>query len=60
MHFCKDILKYLDGKISQKFVIKEDCADCVFTYNVDMLNDWKESGVSHPWINEVVPHAEFV
>lgn len=57
---AKDILKYLDGKISQKFIIKEDCADCVFTYNVDMLNDWKESRISYYWINEVITHAEFV
>ena len=57
---AKDILKYLDGKISQEFVIKEDCADCVFTYNVDMLNDWRESGVPLCWISEPVIHAEFV
>ena len=45
---CKpeDVLKYIDGEISQKFDAREDCKGCVFTDNVNMLNDWKNGKIN--------------
>ena len=37
---CKDILDYLDKKVKQKFDAKKDCAGCVFTNNVNQLDDF--------------------
>ena len=35
-----DILEYLDKKVKQKFDAKKDCAGCVFTNNVNQLDDF--------------------
>ena len=50
-HFAKeyqlcapeDILDFLDGKIKAKFDPRERCKGCVFTENVDMLDNFKNN-----------------
>lgn len=39
---CKaeDVLMYIDRNIAHKFDAREDCKGCVFTENVNMLDDW--------------------
>jgi hypothetical protein len=45
---CKpeDVLKYIDGQISQQFDPRVDCKGCVFTDNVNMLDDWKHGKIN--------------
>lgn len=45
---CKpeDVLKYIDGEIKQQFDPRVDCKGCVFTDNVNMLEDWKHGKVN--------------
>lgn len=58
---CKpgDVLDFLDGKIEPGFVPRTDCAGCVFTRNVEMLRDWKETGRGRFLANPIV-HEQFV
>ena len=42
---AEQVLDYLDGKIKINFNPKKDCSGCVFTDSVDMLGDWKETGI---------------
>lgn len=66
-HFAKEyqichasnILKFLDRELEMKFNPKERCSGCVFTDNVNMLNDWKESGIGK-FSNTDLVHKEFV
>jgi MoaA/NifB/PqqE/SkfB family radical SAM enzyme len=37
---AKDILEYLDRSIQQKFDAKVDCEGCVFTSNVNLIDDY--------------------
>jgi len=60
---CKpeNVLDYMDGKIKHKFNASKDCGGCVFTDNVNMLNDWKENGRNKfDEFNERIMHEEFV
>lgn len=41
----EQILDYLDGKLPQRFDATKHCTGCVFTRNVNMLNDYVEQGV---------------
>lgn len=56
-----DVLDYLDRNIHQKFDAREHCKGCVFTSNVNMLDDYKHRNIdrfdefSHP-----LTHEEFV
>jgi hypothetical protein len=68
-HFAKeyqichadDILKFLDGEIKMQFSPKLRCSGCVFTHNVNMLDDWKTSGIGREWLkNKPISHAEFI
>ena len=56
-----EILDFLDKKISQKFDPRERCKGCVFTENVNMLDDWVNNRAddfqSHP---TPIRHEEFV
>ncbi len=56
-----DILDYMDGKIEQRFDPRVDCTGCVFTDNVEMLDEWKATG-RVPDLPDVegVRHGEFV
>jgi len=68
-HFAKeyqlcrpeDILDYLDGKIKPRFDPRERCKGCVFTDNVDMLDDWKNNKINKfPQFKSSLIHEEFV
>jgi organic radical activating enzyme len=67
MHFPKlfqlcpaeEVLDYMDGKIRAPFDPRKNCTGCVFTRNVDMLDDWKERGIG-TFTDEPLPHEEFV
>jgi MoaA/NifB/PqqE/SkfB family radical SAM enzyme len=56
-----EILDFLDKKISPKFDPQERCKGCVFTENVNMLDDWVNNRVddfqSYP---TPIKHEEFV
>lgn len=66
-HFAKkyqichasDVLKFLDGDIQMEFDPRTDCTGCVFTDNVNMLDDWVSSGISHFTEDELL-HEEFI
>jgi hypothetical protein len=58
----EQILDYLDGKIAQRFSATEHCTGCVFTRNVNMLNNYVEHGVErfHEFEGAEVNHVNFV
>jgi MoaA/NifB/PqqE/SkfB family radical SAM enzyme len=58
---ASDILEFLDKKIQMRFDPRIDCSGCVFTSNVNMLDDWVNKGVNKFDIyqNEL-KHEEFV
>lgn len=58
---AKDILDYLDGKIQPKFNPEQNCSGCVFTRNINMLENWKnrrENEFSN--YRNKIKHEEFV
>lgn len=60
---CKaeDVLKYIDGRIQQQFDAQVHCKGCVFTENVNMLDDWVNGKVNRfAEFNEPLIHEEFV
>lgn len=67
MHFPKlyqlcpaeEVLDYMDGKIAQPFDPRVHCTGCVFTKNVDMLDEWKRTGEGY-FNSEPLAHEEFV
>lgn len=60
---CKpeNILDYIDNNIQAKFDPRIDCKGCVFTNNVNMLDNWKFKKVSRflEFPNKLI-HEEFV
>ena len=44
---ARDILEYLDRKIEQGFDAKVDCEGCVFTSNVNLLDDYINLGTQN-------------
>jgi organic radical activating enzyme len=60
---CKpeNVLDFIDGKIDQKFDPKVSCAGCVFTDNVNMLEQWKntQQGKFENFTEKIL-HEEFV
>ncbi len=58
----EQILDYLDGKIAQRFDATEHCTGCVFTRNVNMLNNYVAHGVDRfaEFQDAEVNHANFV
>ena len=60
-HIKGDVLDYLDGKIEQKFCAQTRCTGCVFTDNVNMLDDWVNDRVDlFDNFKEPLMHEEFV
>ena len=57
-----DILDYLDHKIEQRFDIQEQCTGCVFTDNVNMLDDYIHERKPNKFdiFAEPLMHEEFV
>jgi organic radical activating enzyme len=58
---ASDILDFLDKKIQMRFDPKVDCSGCVFTSNVNMIDDWVTNGTNQ-FNNYQTPlkHEEFV
>lgn len=61
---CKpgDILDYLDKKIVPRFNPSERCKGCVFTNNVNMLDDWNNKKIDkfQEYEQQDLEHEEFV
>lgn len=56
-----DILDYLDHKIKAKFDPIKDCEGCVFTENVNMLDDWKNNKIDRfNEFQDIIKHEEFI
>lgn len=56
-----DILDYLDRKIKPRFDPRARCEGCVFTDNVNMLDDWKNGIINElDKFKEPLRHEEFV
>lgn len=58
----EQILEYMDGAIPQRFDARRDCTGCVFTRNVDMLDDFARRGIDrfNEFEHAEVNHANFV
>jgi len=58
---AKDVLKYLDGEFGHKFDATKNCKGCVFTDNVNMLDDWVNGRVNRfDEFKTPLQHEEFV
>ena len=58
---ASDILDYLDKKIKPKFDPRERCKGCVFTENVNMLDDWVNGKIDRfDEFKDPLMHEEFV
>ena len=60
---CKpeNIKDFLEHKVKMKFNPKESCSGCVFTENVNMLEDWKNGKISRfDEFPNAIKHEEFV
>ena len=60
---CKleDVGDFLDRKIEMRFKPCDDCSGCVFTDNVNMLEDWLIEGKNRfDEFPESIKHEEFV
>lgn len=59
---AEDVLDYIDGKITQKFDACKRCKGCVFTDNVDMLDDYIHGKVNRfdEFKDVILMHEEFV
>ena len=58
---ASDILGFIDNKIEQKFNARERCTGCVFTENVNMLDDWVNGKVNRiDEFDKPLMHEEFV
>ena len=56
-----DILDYLDRKIDARFDPRDRCKGCVFTDNVNMLDDWVNGKVDRfDEYKDKINHEEFV
>lgn len=53
------VLDFLDGKIEMKFDPTHNCSGCVFTENVNMLEEWNRTG-SGQFNTEPIEHENFV
>ena len=58
---AKDVLDFVDGNIEMKFDPTEKCKGCVFTKNVNLLQEWKNRGINRfNEFKEPITHEEFV
>jgi len=56
-----NILDYLDKKVNARFDPRNRCKGCVFTENVNMLEDWKTDGKERfSEFDQTLKHEEFV
>jgi len=52
--------KYLKGEIKAKFDPRHDCHGCVFSDNVQLLDDWKTKGIEKFGTIKGIEHGDFV
>jgi len=58
---ASDILGFIDNEIEQKFNARDRCTGCVFTENVNMLDDWVNGKVNRIGeFDKPLMHEEFV
>jgi hypothetical protein len=58
---ASDILDYIDGRVQQRFDAKTRCTGCVFTDNVNMLDDFVNDKVDRfADFDQPLMHEEFV
>ena len=58
---ASDVLDYIDKKVAQRFDAKTRCAGCVFTDNVNMLDDFVNGKLNRfSEFTEPLNHEEFV
>lgn len=58
---ASDVLDYIDHKVRQKFDARSRCTGCVFTDNVNMIDDFLLGQVNRfQQYNEPLMHEEFV
>jgi len=58
---ASDVLDYMDKKIKHKFDAHKDCAGCVFTNNVNMLDDFINNKVDRfAEFGEPLEHENFI
>lgn len=56
-----DILDFLDGRIEMRFDPRRQCSGCVFTENVNLLEDWVQRGDNRfEEFETPLKHEEFV
>jgi hypothetical protein len=56
-----DVLDYIDKKINHKFIPCEDCRGCVFTNNINMLDDWINGKINRfDEFKTTLQHEEFI
>lgn len=56
----EDILEFLDMRLKQGFNPTDDCKNCVFFKNVEMLGSWKRGNPCDPIVIHRIDHEEFV
>lgn len=57
---ASQVLDFLDGKIKMKFDVQKDCTGCVFTDNINMLDDWKKNQIKPKSYKENLIHKDFI
>lgn len=59
---AKDVLDFIDRKITPSFNPTKDCTGCVFHKNISMLDTWKTTGIDlfHEFKHMDIIHEEFV
>ena len=58
---AENVLDFIDGKIKMNFIPNKDCDGCVFTNNIEMLDNWKNGLINYfdKYKQEIV-HEEFI
>ena len=60
---CKaeDVLEYIDGRIPQPFDAQKHCRQCVYSHNINMLDDWVNNKIDRfDEFDQPLVHEEFV
>jgi organic radical activating enzyme len=58
---ASDILEYIDKKISHKFIPCEDCKGCVFTNNINTIDDFINNKIDRfDEFTKPIKHEEFI
>jgi len=58
--YAADVLEYLERGVLAKFDPRVDCAGCVFTQNVNMLENYLSGWIEPAFVEEKTEHDEFI